>query len=199
MLFISKNGHVDAERVIVRIFPAIERGPMDVVNGIVVHQTDAPAAQSTFESYRNKGANGAHFLIDKDGSIYQTASLYKMTYHVGRVKSRCILTKKCAPVELRKAEGVSKQGVKALHRYEMAKKWPDRFPTNEDSIGIELVGVAIKSEEEAIYESVTAEQNASLQWLISELTDTLGISTQEIYRHPQVSYKNPTEASTARW
>src|SRR5579863_5576647 len=98
MLFVSKNGHVDAERVIVKIFPAIERGPMNVVNGIVVHQTDAPTAQSTFESYKNKGANGAHFLIDKDGVIYQTASLRQRTYHVGRVKSRCILTKKSAPV-----------------------------------------------------------------------------------------------------
>lgn len=39
MLFISKQGHVDAERVIVKIFPSIERGPMEKINGIVVHQT----------------------------------------------------------------------------------------------------------------------------------------------------------------
>ncbi|URF03179.1 hypothetical protein M5D45_11565 [Cupriavidus campinensis] len=50
-----------------------------------------------------------------------------------------------------------------------------------------------------IYENVTTQQNASLRWLIAELVATFNVSTGEIYRHPQVSYKNPTEASTAVW
>src|SRR5690606_8060251 len=47
-----------------------------VVNGIVVHQTGGSTAQSTFNSYRNS-TTGAHFLVEKDGKIYQTASLHK--------------------------------------------------------------------------------------------------------------------------
>jgi hypothetical protein len=50
MLFISKQGHVDAERVKVRIFPAIEHGSLDRVNGIIVHQTNGSTANSTFSS-----------------------------------------------------------------------------------------------------------------------------------------------------
>lgn len=50
-----------------------------------------------------------------------------------------------------------------------------------------------------VYESVTEKQNSSLQWLIKELTETLHISSQEIYRHPQLSYETPTEAATAKW
>ncbi|WP_256703207.1 peptidoglycan recognition protein family protein [Burkholderia ubonensis] len=120
VLFISKNGHVDAERITVKIFPAIERGAMDVVNGIVVHQTDSFTKDSVFGSYSEKGANGAHFLIDKNGEIYQTASLLKKTNHVGRMQSRCIVTSKCTPVELKTAIGMSKSPV-ALTRHEMKK------------------------------------------------------------------------------
>ena len=29
--------------------------------------------------------NGAHFLIDRDGAVYQTASMHKKTWHVGKL------------------------------------------------------------------------------------------------------------------
>ncbi len=54
MLFIDKNGLVDAERIKIKRFPGIERRAMANVNGIVVHQTDASTAQSTFNSYGDK-------------------------------------------------------------------------------------------------------------------------------------------------
>jgi N-acetyl-anhydromuramyl-L-alanine amidase AmpD len=196
MLFISKHGLVDAERVKVAIQPGIERGPMDKINGIVVHQTNGPTAASTFNSYKNEGANGAHFLIDKDGTIYQTASLKRVTNHVGRLRSRCMLTKQCSPIEL---GIVSTLGIPALHRHEVKKKWPDRLPANHDAIGIELVGMAVGPIGKEVYESVTDAQNSSLKWLVSELTETFGVTMREVYRHPEVSYKNKTEASTAKW
>ncbi|WP_206999791.1 peptidoglycan recognition protein family protein [Trinickia mobilis] len=198
MLFISKNGHVDAERIIVKVFPAIERASMNVVNGIVVHQTDSYKLDSVFNSYKDKGANGAHFLIDKNGEIYQTASLFRRTNHVGRMQSRCIVTKKCTPAELKAAIGASKSPV-ALTKHEMKKSFPDRFPSNEDSIGIELVGKAIGPEKQEVYEAVTDQQNASLKWLIGELVDTLNVSIREVYRHPEIGRKNLTEAGTAKW
>lgn len=49
------------------------------------------------------------------------------------------------------------------------------------------------------YETVTAEQNKSLKWLVSELEMTLNIPTTEVFRHPTVSRKNDSEASTAQW
>ncbi|CAG2262846.1 N-acetylmuramoyl-L-alanine amidase [Burkholderia sola] len=52
---------------------------------------------------------------------------------------------------------------------------------------------------EPIYESVTTEQNASLKWLVRELSETLNVEMREVYRHPEVGRKNATEASTARW
>lgn len=81
----------------------------------------------------------------------------------------------------------------------LSKSWPDRYPWNSDSIGIELVGLAVGPKDNKVYEQVTAEQNTSLRWLISELSLTLSVSTSEVFRHPDVSYKTPSEAKTASW
>ena len=85
----------------------------------------------------------------------------------------------------------------------MKKKVPDRYPSNEDSIGIEIVGQSFPLTEpnadKRTYESVTDEENASLKWLVSELVMTLGVPMTEIFRHPIVSQKNKTEAATAKW
>lgn len=109
----------------------IERGDMSQVNGIVIHQTGASTAASTFSSYAKPGANGAHFLIDKDGTIYQTASLRKATNHVGPLLSRCEAEQSCPK---------SNSGVKVMHNREKAKDAGERYPSNQDAIGIELVG-----------------------------------------------------------
>lgn len=196
MLFISKQGHVDAECIKLKIFPMIERGPMVKVNGIVVHQTDATTAASSFNSYAENGANGAHFLIDKNGTIYQTASVYKRTNHVGLLKSRCLMKRKCSPSEFKRVSDMKGKYAK-LSRWEHGKSFPDRYSGNVDSIGIEIVGRMDRKTE--IYEAVNERQNESLKWLVKELCVTLGISFAEIYRHPEVSYKMETEARTAKW
>ena len=108
MLYITRAGHVDAEKITIKIFPSIERRKMDKINGIVVHQTDGSTAGSAFSSYKGVGANGAHFLIDKDGSIYQTASLYKTTNHAGMARSRCLHTQKCTPAEFKTVSGLER-------------------------------------------------------------------------------------------
>ncbi|MEJ8812223.1 peptidoglycan recognition family protein [Variovorax ureilyticus] len=198
MLYITRDGHVDAERIKVKIFSSIERGKLDVINGIVVHQTGGSTADGAFSSYQKAGANGAHFLIDKDGTIYQTASLFRVTNHVGHLKSRCMETRKCTAAELKAANSI--RGPINLSRFELRKNFPSRFPSNTDSLGIEIVGRPIEGKgEDAIYEPVNAQQNASLQWLVKQLGETLGVSMREVYKHPQVSYKVKTEAATAIW
>ncbi|MGV3344983.1 N-acetylmuramoyl-L-alanine amidase [Enterobacteriaceae bacterium LUAb1] len=199
MLFVDKNGLVDAERIIVKRFSTIERGKLDKVNGIVVHQTGGSTAESSFNSYKNSGANGAHFLIEKDGTIYQTASVFKITNHVGNIRSRCYMEKKCKPSEMTTIKPLLNK-YKQLSRLEQKKPYPDRYPANFDSLGIEIVGKPVSGEgENAVYEKVSDAQNKSLQWLITELSDTLKVSMTEIFRHPEVSYKVKTEAGTARW
>ncbi|WP_455811125.1 peptidoglycan recognition protein family protein [Pseudomonas graminis] len=82
---------------------------------------------------------------------------------------------------------------------EKEKNFPDRFPNNTDSIGIEIVGKALGPKDKAVYEAVTDKQNESLKWLIAELTSKFNVPMTEIHRHPDVGRKNETEASTAKW
>lgn len=174
---------------------------MRVVRGLIVHQTGGASAQSSLDSYKRASANGAHFLIDKDGTIYQTASIKQQTWHVGKLKSRCMLEARCSVAEQKLN---AKFAPSLENKREMNKVVPDRFPSNQDAIGIELVGEALPRgaaipEEKKTYEAVTAEQSDALRWLVRELSVTLNIPLTEVFRHPTVSRKNPSEASTAKW
>jgi len=201
MLHIDKQGLVLDVRVVNAIRPAIERGPLDIVRGVIVHQTGGSTAQSSLESYKRPSANGAHFLIDKDGTIYQTASVKKQTWHVGKIKNRCMLEARCTTEEQKLYK---KFNPTRENKMEMKKTVPDRFPSNEDSIGIELVGEALPRDktipdEKKTYETVSEAQNNSLSWLIHELSAALHFRLIEVFRHPVVSRKNISEASTAKW
>lgn len=203
MFRIDKDGMVRSPLVEARRFASLERGDMPVVNGIVVHQTGGSTARSTFNSYRNSTI-GAHFLIDKDGKVYQTASLYKRANHVGLLRSRCLERHACAPAELKRLQSAT---LRKRSTMEYAKAFPERFPSNRDSIGIELVGEyhrnpdfgEIRGADEFLYVPVSDEQNAALRWLVGELRRTLKVAAEEVYRHPDISYKTPTEAATAAW
>ena len=121
MLAIDSSGIVVHPNIKRDIKPSIERGPLKQVNGIVVHQTDSSTATSTLDHYAKPGSNGAHFLIAKDGSIYQTASVFKQTAHVGILKSRCLTEKTCTPSEFKTA---SKLKIHKLSKHELQKSWP---------------------------------------------------------------------------
>jgi N-acetyl-anhydromuramyl-L-alanine amidase AmpD len=201
MLHLDSQGYVLNARVQRTPRPLIEHGALQGISGIIVHQTGGRSSASSLNSYTLPNANGAHFLIDKDGTIFQTASLFRQTWHVGRLRARCLAEHRCSPTELQALRHFSP---KDEHRKEMTKHVPQRYPSNEDSVGIEIVGAVVaggsqNSAEQGAYETVNAQQNASLHWLISELTSTFGIPMTEIFRHPAVSRKNPTEAESALW
>ena len=196
---VDEHGVLKSTRVKPTISSTIERGPMAVVHGIIVHQTGGSTAQSSLDSYKSKGANGAHFLIDKDGTIYQTASLHQRTWHVGKLKARCLIEQTCSAAEIK---AYAKFDPGSMNKRESVKAVPTRFPSNEDSVGIEVVGSTLptaKAGDQPVYETVTDAQNLSLKWLIGELARLLAVPLTEVFRHPQVSWKNTTEASTAKW
>jgi len=203
MFRIDKDGMVRSALIEARRYTSLERGDMPVVNGIVVHQTGGSTARSTFNSYVNSTV-GAHFLIEKDRAIYQTASLYKRANHVGLLRSRCLERHRCQPAELKRLQSAT---LRQRSTMEHGKAFPDRFPSNRDSIGIDAgrrvqpqPGVRQGARRRRVpVRPVTDGQNAALRWLVGELRRTLSVAAEEVYRHPQVSYKTPTEAATASW
>jgi hypothetical protein len=210
---IDKHGMMSHARIRHARSPQIERGKRTgAITGIVVHQTDADTSVSSLNSYRNPKANGAHFLIDTDGTIYQTAAIYQRTNHVGPLKARCLVMKTCKPQDFPR-----KAGAMAMHRIEMQKTPGDRYPGNMEAVGIEMVGRArlpagfkpIREEqgwsldrlrgEYGIFDTPTAAQNQALTWLVSVLEDSTQVPRDEVFRHPVVSSKNKTEAQGANW
>lgn len=201
---LNKDGMLDDPAITLKRFETIEHGELKSVHAIVVHQTDTRTEQETFNSYlhpmNTSEATGAHFLIDKNGTIYQTASLNKRCYHVGKyIKSKCLELKRenCANEKNIQNSTIAWTAKKiAIDLAERDKDYPDRFPVNNDSVGIELVG---KNTGEKSYQPVTPLQQASLQWLIQELNALFSLKSEDVYRHPEVSYKNPGEAASATW
>jgi hypothetical protein len=99
------DGKLIADRVTDRIESRIEKGPMAKVDALVMHQTGSGNAASSFASYR-QGKAGAHFLIDKDGTIYQSARTNQTCWHVGKLQSRCYALKSCSVEELAAVKGI---------------------------------------------------------------------------------------------
>jgi N-acetyl-anhydromuramyl-L-alanine amidase AmpD len=86
--------------------------------------------------------------------------------------------------------------VVAIDSNERRKSYPNRYPVNSDSIGIEIVGKHINK---SYFETVTYNQNESLKTLLKILHQIFNTDESDIYTHPEVSYKHPGEASTAAW
>jgi len=125
-------------------------------------------------------------------------------WHIGNIKSRCNELKTCTADQLKevntllfkKGESYSVR-IANLSKHEGDKAYPDRYPTNDDSVGIEIVGAF--GAKTAKYEAVTKEQNQSLVWLVTTLQSLLSLTGDDVYRHPEVSYKQSSEALTANW
>ncbi|MEE3622798.1 peptidoglycan recognition family protein [Nitrospirillum sp. BR 11752] len=196
LMQLDADGWVVDSKVTKSPFPNLKHGTMAAIHGIIVHQTGSPSRDATFNSYRGASPNGAHFLIDKNGDVYQTASVTWKLWHVGKLRPRCLLQHSCPATEVKLITGWR---VAQVHEIERQKAFPDRFPMNDDSIGIEIVSDNIIEPKGTTFEPVTPEQNAALDWMIAGLKALLRFPAIEIYRHPDVSFKNIHEAETATW
>ncbi len=149
--------------------------------------------------------NGAHFLIGKDGAIFQVVSILRKCQHVGPVYSKCQVLQTCtlkdkAAYAAIKVKGYG-QKVRAIAAIESKKSYPDRYPLNSDSIGIEIVGKYLgeKDNPTQAFEPPTAEQQKCLSWLVQGLLAALNLTGADVYRHPDVSRKLAGEARDATW
>lgn len=208
MFTIDQNGVIRDARVHVHLIQAITHQPLLHIDAIVVHETDSYTAAGTMESWRTgPHGTGAHFLIDKDGTIYQTVPIKKRCWHVAPIRSRCLETHTCSASEsafyaalLKKDAGHFAQWKRDVDHHERTKKYPARYPGNDDSIGIEIVGKALhRFPSDTAFEPPTDAENHSLQWLVRELLASLHLTRADIYRHPPLSYKTAGEAAGARW
>ncbi len=181
---------------------------MLVVHAIIMHQTGGSKAAGTLSKYKmvnSKDRTGAHFLLDNDGTMYQTLQITKRCAQVAPIKSRRLAEMRCSKEDVKafdamaKAAGNSWNGTynRAVGAYEAKKNYPDRYPFNPDAIGIEVVGAA--PGKPPVYENPTAEQNAATHWFVAQLLETLKLTASDVYRHPMLSNKTGSEAAGVTW
>ena len=80
-LTIANDGMISNQRITNNRILKLEKTQMRDVEGIILHRTVSSTASSTINSFKNRGV-GTHFLVAKNGTILQTASLDNRTSHL---------------------------------------------------------------------------------------------------------------------
>ncbi len=194
---VGADGYLTDPNIIRTSIPALERNPLTDVNGIVMHRTMGSTAAGTLSHWRSESSpNGTHFLIDRDGTIHQTASLDNNTNHVGKIRSRGevegTLTSEQTE-ELAAARKAKGDDYKAVHLLESRRGYPERYPTNGDSIGIEVV--ASYNTATKTWQEPTEAQRESIQRLVGTLQSNYGLNDRDVYEHDRISYKTQGEGA----
>jgi len=194
-----RDGKIVDKTVDVKTYASIEHGNINRITSIVLHRTDSSNANSTIQAYANGKKSGAHFLINKAGKIYQTADMRKICWHVGILLPRCQIEKNCNPKELKTIISlIHEKGfsfgrrAKNLSRHETGKKYPLRYPSNSDSIGIEVVGRFLPSQKS--FDKPTQKQLKSLKWLVELIAKEYKINIKNnVYAHGAIARKEVSE------
>ena len=195
---VGANGYLTDPNITRTSIPALERNPLPDVNGIVMHRTTGSTAQGTIDHWRGQDRPfGTHFLIDRDGTIHQTASLNNNTAHVGNIRSRGEVEGTLTPERQQELATVRSprrnDDVADVSRLESARPYPDRYPTNRDSIGIEVV--ATYNERTRTWQEPTEAQTASIQRLVGTLQQNYGLNDRDVYEHDRISFKTQGEGA----
>lgn len=177
----------------------IAHAQMPQVNGIVLHRTESSTVSSTLNHWRNSDSRvGAHFLIDRDGSIHQTVSVNQQAWHVGPIRSRGEVEGTLSSEDRSEIAAVRGQrpewngtAARDIGRLEATRPYPERYPTNNDSIGIEVVGRYNYTTE--TWEAPTPEQRAAIRQLVGTLQNNFGLNDHDVYQHDVISRKTPGE------
>lgn len=171
------------------IVSKLEQGSLNTVNAVVLHRTGGASMASAIATFKASGI-GTHFIIDKDGTIKQTANTDKYTYHIGKVHARCMEEGTCSAEEAKKIKSFGWSTDK-IHDNEKTKNYPERYPINADSLGIEVVGQYSKSTK--TWDQATARQKTSINFLIKKLQKAYNLTDRDIYEHDKISYKTAGE------
>lgn len=187
-VYVDEKGYVQNAGFVLKPIAALEKGTMDGPKAVVLHRTDSGGIASPLKSFES--GIGTHFIVDKDGTVYQAASLLKKTAHVGKIKSRCFDSGSCPVDEMKKIKSWGWAPAK-VYAHEKSKDYPARYPMNEDSVGIETVA----DHDGKSWEAPTPVQARAIQSIIQIIKREYGLDNADIYEHDRISYKTPGEGA----
>lgn len=189
-IYIDDKGYVQNADFTQNPIAALEKEAMTGPHAIILHRTESANADSALTSFK-KGV-GTHFLVDKDGTVTQTACLLQYTYHIGKIRSRCYTNGTCSKEE---TATIKKWGwaPKKIHDHEAEKEYPIRYPINQDSVGIEVVGQYNSTTKK--WDDATKEQLKSIGKIVKLLKTEYKLTNDDIYEHDKISYKTEGEGA----
>jgi len=193
-IYVDDDGYLRDSSIVKSPVKELIQGRLKVVHAIILHRTGSSNVPGTLASFKTK-KDGTQFLIGKDGTIYQTASIMDETPHVGPIKSKCDTNKTCLPEEQDIMKKFNKMPVpkrkKPLSEYEKKKTYGVRYPDNQDSIGIEVV--AMYDYDTKTWPKATDEQLKSIKKLVHLLQKIFGLTDGDVYGHGEIAYKTKDE------
>ncbi|MEN1960063.1 N-acetylmuramoyl-L-alanine amidase [Luteimonas sp. MJ246] len=83
--------------------------------------------------------------------------------------------------------------MRAVSRIESGRPYPERYPGNADSIGIEAVGRYHPATQR--WDEPTPEQAAAINRLMESLQRNFGQTDEDVYEHDAISRKTPGEGA----
>ena len=191
-IYVDEHGYVQNAGFVFKPIVALEHGRLQGPRAIVMHRTVSSTARSSLNAF-GRGI-GTHFLIGKDGVTYQTASLLEKTYHIGPIRSRCFEEGTCDAQEQAAIESLERrEAYRAVHDRDKVKPYPERFPMNEDSVGIEVV--AMYSAATRQWDPPTPEQAESIAQLVQILQKQYSLTDADVYEHDRISRKTAGEGA----
>ena len=186
--YVDKDGFIQGVDIVKHEISNLGRGDLLGPNAIILHRT---ASRGFTENVLNWWKNpqntdnvGAHFVIDKDGTITQVVSLKKYANHVGRIRPRCAKDNTCPA-------SYANLGNAAKHTEELKKEYPNRYPYNRDSIGIEVV--AFWDKDTALWDEATPQQLESVKKVVQILQQEYNLNDEDLYQHQCIAYKTSGE------
>lgn len=187
-VYVDDKGYIQNAGLVFKPVTVMQKGPITGPHAVVLHRPVTRSASSTLASFAR--GIGTHFVIDLDGTIYQAASLKSYTSHVGPILPRCLVEGTCAPEEAKKLVSL---GPMPGHRHEIIKAYPIRYPMNEDSVGIEVVGTY--SYDTKQWDAATEAQKKSMALLVGILKKEYSLTDADVYEHDKISRKTPGEGA----
>lgn len=163
---ISADGMISNPLIVSNRISRVESGPGAPLKlGVVLHRTVSSSAKGTLGSFASTGS-GTHFLVGKDGTIYQTASLNKGTFHF-----RPDL--QTSQFQLTRANTISIEVV--------------GMPLDANG-KVTLIGKKVVT-----WEPLTEAQVKSVAFLVNSLVSTFGLTNNDIFNHEDIQSKAKNE------
>jgi len=193
---LDKDGFFVSKKITKKHKTILEHGKISSIKAIVLHRTNS----SSVKNIIGNSSEGTHFWIEKDGTIYQAASLNKKTWHVG---SGLYSKEKD---ETGKGNYENTWPHKKRGAAELKKNYPNRYPINSDSVGIEVAGLwtktsgkettgKYKGELKGKWDDLTKEQEKSIVCICQALKKEYSLNNSDIYAHDEIKPKTKGEGS----